>query len=358
MSNSWTGSLDTDEEESEVEDVEPEPEITSASESSDVSENATEAENVVSEEEGEVSPPDEDEVSDTGSSTPSGDASDEAGESDESVPIPGSAMTLDEAAQLERRWKILVWGPPGLFKSHFCYTSPEPVAYIDLEGKADDIAGKFDGKQIALWQPSDFYQARDALHDALDWLEHVEEKEGKRGTIVVDSMSVLWEISQYAYVEEAYPTDDPEEKLKDVFQEFNLNDWKWIKNKHNAEFRRKIVDSPFHFVWTAGEKTDIDGEYGSQFKADGERNNAHKADTIIRARKDERGVKVGDMVKSNFSDRLFRGLPRPTFDRVVTAVKAIEEAESNPGSYKVSELEDELEVEIVRHDPLVEQEDD
>ena len=388
MSNSWSGDVTASSQEEESEEESEEEESKSVSIQPDVAEASTEGEfpNVENPDglgesdddaveemtadiasAGELSgEPDVSSEQSEGSSSVSPTIGDEdapdqssaepevSEEEDEpSVPMPSGAMTLQEAAELERRWKIMVWGPPGLFKSHFCYTAPEPIAFLDLEGKADDIAGKFEGKRVAIWQPSDYYEAQDALEEALTWLEQVMDEEDKRGTIVVDSMSEMWDWAQFAYVQEAYPMDDPEEKLKDVFKNLSIGDWKWIKNKHNAEFRQRITDSPFHFVWTAGEKEDVDMESGaSEIRAEGEKNNKHKADTIIHARKDSKGVKVGDMVKSNFTDRLFRGLERPTFDRVVEAVRVIEDAETNPGDYTVGDIKETVGVEVVMHDPL------
>ena len=389
MSNSWVDDVEEDDESTDTEhesetESEEEPEV-----SDDEQEEASvEIENVAdgskgadtrtvaSEPEPDVSPTTDGEVAENESSAESddpdmsdesdgSDGSEESDDSDDSdmsgnadMPVPRGAMTVQEAAETERRWKMMVWGQPGLFKTHLGFTAPEPVAMVDLEGKSDDIASKFSDKTIYIWQPKDYEETIDALDDAIDWLRQVYDQTGKKGTIVVDSMTIAWDWAKYSYVEEAYPMDDVTNKLSDEYQNLNLDDWKWIKHKHNKQFRQKVVDSGFHFVWTAGETQQVDVDAGgSVIKPEGEKNNDHKADTIIRARKNSKGVKVGDMTKSNFTDRLFRGLEHPTFDKVTEVVKKIEEAEANPGEKTVSELEEDTGVEVIRHDPMYHQED-
>jgi hypothetical protein len=278
----------------------------------------------------------------------------------ESPPTPSGSVSVEQAADRERRWKVMVWGPPGLFKSHFAYTAPEPVAFIDTERKAHDIAHKFADREIQIWQPEDFHEAQDALKEAIEWLDWWRENEDELGTIVIDSMSLMWEWAKTAYKTEAYPmTDNEEVTLSSNMGSSQESDWQHIKGMHNSEFRQWMTDSPYHFVWTAGETEDYaavmddDENTGSStpMKAEGEKNNVHKADSIIRARKDEDGVKVGDLTKSNFTDHLFLGLERPTFPRLAETIETIEGAETSDETIDREELEAELGVDIIRGDP-------
>lgn len=274
-------------------------------------------------------------------------------------PTFSNAMSVDQAAAVDRRWKILVWGPPGLFKSHFCYSAPDPIAYIDLENKAHDIAGKFSDKEIQIWQPDDFDGAQEALSEALEYLDWWRETESKTGTIVVDSMSVAWEWAQTKYKSESYPMKDN----KDVSLSANIgdskeSDWVHIKGMHNDEFRKVITESPYHFVWTAGAKEDYQSVFSGEAESgttpmtdDGEKNNVHKVDSIIRARYNDNGEKVGDMTKSNFTDNKLQNLKRPTFSKFVDAVERIEEAEAADDSVSRSELNGEIDAEIIRGKP-------
>ncbi|MFB6282549.1 MAG: AAA family ATPase [Halobacteria archaeon] len=286
-----------------------------------------------------------------------------APEPSEGPPQPDHSVPVDVAAERDRRYKVLVWGPPGLFKTHFGYTSPEPVAIIDTERKADDIAHKFADKNIQIWQPENFHEAQDALQEALDWLQWYLDNEGKRGTVVVDSMSEVWEWAKTAYKREAYPmTDNEEVTLSSNIGSSKESDWAHIKGMHNDEFRQWMEDAPFHFVWTCGETEDfnaaISGEGGGDtpMKAEGEKNNVHCADSIIRARYDENGNKVGDLTKSNFTDNKFLGLERPTFPKLRSAIERIEEGERKDESRE--SVEDDLDVEIVKVHPQMRTEDD
>lgn len=328
---------------------------------------ATHADDDEDEDEADASESDEpaiesvDEMEDQNESLSGGvDESESSGlsEQSEGPPTPDGAMSVEDAADRERRWKMLVWGPPGLFKSHFCYTAPEPIAYLDLENKAHDIAHKFEDKEIQIWQPSDFHEAVEALDEALEWLDWWQEK-GERGTIVVDSISLAWEWAKTAYKKEAYPMKDAEEvSLSSNIGSSQESDWAHIKGMHNDEFRDIIAQSDYHFIWTAMATEDYaaaidDDEGGSStpMKPEGEKNNVHKADTIIRARKDEDGDKVGDMTKSNFTDNLFIGLSRPTFPKVREVVERVESAETSERDVDKGVLEDDLGVSVVRRKP-------
>ncbi len=285
-------------------------------------------------------------------------------------PEPPNAVSPGEAATRDRRWKILVWGPPKLFKTHFCYTMPEPIAYIDTEGKADDIAQKFTDKNVQIWQPKNmsadpdtkFRRTKKALDEALEWLEWYRDNEGVIGTIVVDSVTLTWEWAQVHHKLENYPIKSEEEGVESIELSANFNssqesDWAAIKEYHNGEFRERITDSEFHFCWTAMERQDIqraiDEETNIQlYEPKGEPDNDYKADTVIRARKDSDRGKVGDLVGSNFTDNVFVGLKKPTFPKTRDAIEAIANAEASSDPTDRSELASDIGAEtIIDYDP-------
>lgn len=292
----------------------------------------------------------------------------ESSASSSGPPTPTSGVSVSEAADRDRRWKMMIWGPPKLFKTHFSYTMPEPIAYLDLEGKADDLARKFQDKEVQIWQPKDmtaepdtkFRRAKKALDEAFEWLDWWKENEGKKGTIIVDSMSLVWEWAQIHHKIENYPLKDPEDiDLSANFQSSQESDWAIVKEYHNGEFRERITDSEYHFCWTAMERVDFeqtfDGENDDnvQFmEPRGESTNHYKADTVIRARKDAERGKVGDLVGSNFTDNVFVGMKKPTFPKVRDAIDAIEQAESSQDPKSKTELADDIDAEtIIDHDP-------
>ena len=295
-------------------------------------------------------------------------APDGGSEDSHGPPEFGDALTPQEAAAGDRRWKVLVWGPPKLFKTHFCFTTPAPVAFLDLEGKADDISLKFSEREIRIWQPkrmtaepdTKFRRAKKALLQALEWLDWHREHNDQLGTIVVDSMSLMWEWAQFHHKIENYPTKDPDEiELSAHFKSSKESDWAVIKEYHNGEFRDLITDSPYHFCWTAMEREDykkrLEEDSSIRFmEPKGEPNNDYKADTVIRARKDDDRGKVGDLVGSNYTDNVFVGLQKPTFPKVRDAVERIAEVEATDESTTRGSLASEIGAEaVIDYDPQV-----
>lgn len=291
----------------------------------------------------------------------SGQSDQSSGGSEVAVPSPSGATSISNVADRERRWKILVWGQPGLFKTHFSCTMPEPIAFLDLEGKSQDIASKFQDRAIEIWEPTNFRDAQDALHSAIDWLEAYREATGEVGTIVIDSMGLAWEWAKTTYKTESYPmTDNDEVVLSSNIGNSQDSDWQHIKGMHNSEFREVMTDSDFHFLWTSGEKEDysrvISGDTDTDLTPmtdDGEKNNQHKADSVIRARHDSEKGKVGDLTKSNFTDHKFVGMKRPTFQKFVEAIEDIEEAESSTQDVSTAEIKRDHGIEIISGKPAL-----
>jgi len=270
--------------------------------------------------------------------------------------IAPDVITQDEATSQEHVWRLLVWGQEGCGKTHFLYTMPEPVVIIDTEKKAQDIAHKFSEKAFYLFQPDDFDDALDALHQGLDLLDHYRHEEGLIGTIGVDSMTDMWEWAQRAYADQYYPTA---EEFSDAQSQFTTgfgkgeSDWKIIKEMHNGRFRELMVDTPYHLCWTAMSKDDYnaaieDGE--DRQMPDGEKKNEYQADTVLHIEESDQGIPVGSLEKSGLIKNRFRGLYYPTFDEVREVIEDIDAAESNEQPIDRSEVTD-YDVEIVTGNP-------
>lgn len=284
-------------------------------------------------------------------------------------PTPDNAMGPGEIAEGEQRWKFLVFGPPKLYKTHFCFTMPEPIAYIDCEGKADDISQKFSDKTIQIWQPKNmtaepdtkFRRARKALDEAFEWLDWYYENEGVTGTIVVDSMTQMWEWAQTHHKLENYPLkDESEVELSANFKSSAESDWAVVKEYHNGEFRERICDSRYHFCWTAMERQKfdevLDGDTNATImEPKGEPDNDYKADTVIHAREDRDRGKVGDLIGCNIIDNKFVGLKKPTFPKTTDAIEQISKQEmSDDGELSRAQLADKIGADaIVTGDPQV-----
>lgn len=262
------------------------------------------------------------------------DTDEESEMADSPLALAPDALSFEEAQDKEYRWRTLVWGEEGSGKTHFAYTSEEPVAFIDTEGKAPAIAHKFevDEEKFAMWQPDDYSEAVSALDQALSFLDYWQEEEEDIGTIVVDSMSIMWDWSQDHHIEKFYPGKDKSDvNLTTAFGE-GPGDWSQIKNYHNMKFRRKMLDSDYHITWTAMAEEDYSARLEDNLnytpdKPAGEKSNKYKATDVLRIVKDDDDIPIGVLEKAGLTKYRYTGLEYPTFEKHKTTILEIEEAE-------------------------------
>lgn len=266
------------------------------------------------------------------------------------------AVTVDEASQREKRWTIEVWGQPGLGKSHFGMSGISPVCVIDTEGKADQLAHKFDGSEYGdpfIFEPSNYDEAVDSLNQAIDLLDKFRSEYDVIGTIVVDSMSIMWEWSQQKYVNKFYPSaDGPEDVELQTGFGSGKSDWKQIKNYHNSRFRQIMLDTPYHLIWTAMAEDDYDAQMQGNrnaMKPSGENKNPYKVDEVLRLREGKSGETIGELQKSGKVKHRYTGLRYPTFEKHSEVVNAIDEAESN--NRDMASVEGRYEIRVVEGNP-------
>lgn len=266
-----------------------------------------------------------------------------------------SGINVTEAADMENRWSILVWSNPGKGKTHFGYSSKDPVCIIDTEGKSHHLADKFSDKMVEIYQPSDYDEALDALHDAVELLENVKRETGRIGTLVVDSMSIMWEWSQQKYVDKFYRGKDKDEvNFSSGMGTSGQSDWKQIKRYHNTMFRQTIIDSPFHFVWTAMSTDDYEAAIENDVsftpkKPSGEKDNEYKASEVLRLREDAEGKTIAELEKSDKINHNYTGLEKPDYPKHKSVVRAIKDAESDNRS--MSSVEAEFGVNVFEGNP-------
>lgn len=255
--------------------------------------------------------------------------------------IAPNAVSSDDAAQQESIRTLLVWGPEGTGKSHVAHSAPKPVCYIDTEGKADELAEKFD--DVYYWQPEDYSEAKDALDDALEVLAAFREK-GVTGTIVVDSMGVMWEWAQIHHMKLTRPSKESldEVQFTSAFSSDGGGDWQKIKGYHNTEFRDVILESPYNVVFTAGrkEKYDFDGDtMDSRWEPEGEKRNKYAVKEVVRLRTDDQGRTVGDLHKAARTRYSFANLQWPEWDDIYATIDEIATAEQAPEPVDTSQWE-------------------
>lgn len=249
-----------------------------------------------------------------------------------------SAVDVQSAAKKDHQWKLMFWGNESTGKSHACYTMPEPVCFIDTEHKADDIAHKFSDKTVQIWQPEDFDEAVKARDEAFAYLSEYEAQTEKTGSVVVDSMSDMWQWAQYKYINKYYSGADPE----DV--NLSLEDWGPIKKIHNEGFRQQFERSDYHVAWTSTRKDDLSTKIEEEMdetpdKPGGETDNVYKVNSIIRLQMDQNGIPIGDLQKSGVLRFKYLGLQRPTFVKHKELVEHLREIEQN-GAETVQDVED------------------
>lgn len=270
--------------------------------------------------------------------------------------VAPNAMSKEETDEMDHVWRVLVYGNPGVGKTHFSLSMPEPVCFLDTEGKGHDLTDKFD-KEIITWQPENYDELAQALAEALDLLNVYQKEEGQRGTIVVDSMALVWEWAQQKHLEKAYPGKDPGEvNFESALQ--GGEDWQVIKRYHNEEFRERMVNSDFHLCWTATSSEDYGAVLSGESenpprKPNGEKNNVYKATEMIHFFEGRDGRPRANLKKSGLTRLKFGRMLWPTFGKVRDAILTMEDAEKADDEVHLDDLEEELEVDIFTGDPDV-----
>jgi len=276
--------------------------------------------------------------------------------------IAPSSSSKEEAEDMGHRWRFLVYGNPGVGKTHFACSMPGPIAFIDTEGKGNAIFDKFD-KEIVYWQVEDYDELSQALAEALDTLNAIKDGDvdgfeaGTIGTIVVDSMALCWEWAQQKYVQMAYPgksVDDVE--FQSALQGGGQSDWKAIKRLHNEEFRKLMLDSDFHFCWTATSSEDygavLSGDADEPpMKPDGEKNNVYKCSELVHIFEGDQGRPMANLRKSALTRIKFGRMLWPDAAKVQDAITTLHDAEMSDEDVHLDNLEDELNVDLYTGDP-------
>lgn len=270
--------------------------------------------------------------------------------------VAPDAMNRAEATEKPNLDTTLVWADPGDGKTHYAYTMPDPVVVIDTEGKAHEIAHKFDGiteQDPFIFHAEDYDEAVEYTRQALQILNKYKEEFDARGTLVVDSMSKMWEWSKIKYMDEYYP-NTPNEEIELGFGT-DIDNWKVIKEIHNEDFRDLMLNAGFNVCWTARRKDDINKkmeeslDYTPQ-KPEGEKSNVYEANTILHVhRNNAESVPEAQLEKSGRIKHHYSGLTFPTYDSHKEVVEAIEEVEVNGGD--MSTVEEEYSVRVFEGKP-------
>jgi len=276
--------------------------------------------------------------------------------------IAPSAQSKEEAENADHLWRFLVYGNPGVGKTHFACSMPGPVMFIDTEGKGNAIFDKFD-KEIVYWSPENYDELTNALAEAIDTLDSIFAGDvdgleaGTRGTIVVDSMALCWDWAQQKYVSMAYPgksVDDIE--FQSALQGGRESDWKAIKRLHNEEFREKMLGTDYHICWTATSSEDYGAVLSGEAdeppkKPGGEKNNVYKCSEMVHIFEGDQGRPMGNLKKSALTKIKFGRMAWPDFPKVSGAIDTLHDAETSDDEVHLDDLERELNVDLFTGDP-------
>ena len=146
-------------------------------------------------------------------------------------------------AQDKRGLKIGLYGDFATGKTHFCLTAPEPIYIIDTEMGSAPLAHLFPDKDIRVLDVAE----RDGTKSYQKIIEAVEfiSKQEKVGTVILDSITDLWEFSQ-EYAKVNIFKIKPEDRLKQQW------DWGQI-NKVYMKVQMHLLKIDCNLILTARE---------------------------------------------------------------------------------------------------------
>ncbi len=169
--------------------------------------------------------------------------------------------------------KLLLAGEPGTRKTRRALASaPGPVYWIDMENGCDEYGDLVDDDRAVRFMRC---SSTREFRAALKYLLH---HQSKVGTVVVDPVSVLWELAQNDYIDRQISRGDAA-TAADV--DLSVGAWGTIKRAHNPMIE-SLVAADFHLVLIArgGDKVDNKGR-SKGFGIDGEKNNPHRVKTVV-----------------------------------------------------------------------------
>lgn len=195
-----------------------------------------------------------------------------------------------QRAKAKRKYaKVGIYGKSGAGKTHLAMTFPKP-AFIDLERGTDFFANRFDFSTVqtnnydeimaALGHIESGFQT-EKVFDPVLGRETTRLTEVRTGvhdfeTLVIDPITVLWEMIQFRQVLKI-------EKLDRKKDDYNQKDWGDMKRQYKS-FMNRLIQLPMHVVVT-GRLTEL--RENETMKVLGERMDAEKSteyafDVIVR----------------------------------------------------------------------------
>lgn len=198
--------------------------------------------------------------------------------------------TLSEAKE-KRGLKIGIYGDYATGKTHFGLTAPEPIYILDTELGASPLADKFKGKDIRILDVAekDGSKSYQKIVDAVEYIS----KQEKVGTVILDSISDLWEFSQ-EYGKVNIFKIKPEQRL--------AQQWDWgVLNKLYMNVLMKLIKLDCNLIVTSREAEIYAGagQPTNQVKAKWQKTTGFWVDLVLHNTK-----KFDKLGKTNFNTHI------------------------------------------------------
>ena len=215
---------------------------------------------------------------------------------DQKILKPDDIFKPIKQAYKRKGLKIGIWGPPETGKTYFGLSAPPPIFVISTEQGVTQVAHHFPNKDIRIVETLSLKPDLEGVlqADPVESLENVEKaissiKDITEGTIVIDSLSDIWDWVQFWMEATAIGKD----KRSDggVFQ--------WAYGRANERYKYlllKCISRPTHFVGIARTKPIYAGNQDTGAKdARWQKDTPFMLDIIIALKKILQGTTVSYM---------------------------------------------------------------
>lgn len=200
------------------------------------------------------------------------------------------------AQDINKRFKVLLYGEPKVGKTVLALQFPNPVV-IDLEGGLADYNKEF---------KFDVLPDCNSTIDVMRGIDFLLKENHEYRTLIIDPITKYWDIVQEEWTNTFMKRKKTGHGYKYDFYELQPADWKTVK-LYWKSFIRKINILDLNVIMIAREKVLYrEGEMmvpiGKTY--DGEKNLAYDFDAVIHIYKDDKGIRMAEAVSRGIKSKL------------------------------------------------------